>query len=1273
MATRKVRLGIRRNTSRFNLEQLETRTLLTAAVFAQFGTEGQSGGEVAAPDAVADIEGDQTITDYYWADGRQIPLSRSTTKLAVAYKAGVDAALASASLRETGAALSKFDLDRDVAAAVQIFELKNAESNPKGSLESATLALDSRAEVAWVAPVFNAPETGTELVIPDEIIVALKPGIDPGKFFGPEFSSYRHLRGTTDQYVATLANGAGLAALTSANALAGSESVEWASPNFYQQFRLATNDPLYGDQWHLNNTGQTGARNDADSDVQEAWRFTGGSDDIVISVIDSGVQTNHPDLNTWVNPGEIAGNSVDDDGNGWVDDVNGWNFVDNNNAAAPNPSSDTNINDHHGTAVAGVAAAHGNNSAGVTGASQGARVLSARIFRGNNVALESSIAEAIYYAAGRTANGLGTWQAGTVLNASWGGGTPATAITNAFTWATSTARGGLGTPTLVASGNSAAGTSTNPGYIDYTLSGITSGNYIFEWRYIKNGSVSSGDDTAWLANVHFPDGSAQLFDTTGMPAGWTTSGSANWSVVDDPAHSFGTGRYVAKAGTITHSQETRIRSPQITVTTTSELRYSTWVSSQSGGDFLRLYYSTNGGSSFSEFSPFARSGVPTVISDVAYPANLSNVLAVGASSDWDYRSAYSQYGSALDVVAPSSGGYAGITTTDRTGTVGYNGASGTSGDYASTAASAFTGTSSATPLVSGIAALMLDVSPNLTAAQVHQALRDTAKKIGGNNGATAYSSGFNTYYGYGSVNAVSALYSVYTPSLAPNMTSLTDSGVSSSDEITNDRRPDFTGAVPAASYVRLLVDGVQRDAAQLGAGVTTYTLSPTTDLSDGNHSVTIKVSETSTSVQSNASPSLPITIDTVGPKVSKVYIDYTGTAGTPQLEIKTGSELNYKNETVSQQLMSARIGGVFDRVRLDFNESVDVQQADLKVLGDAGCGSPAPELPQDSGGFAYSESGGFFATWDMDLGVTDPTNNEDFFANQILLKLNADASGFVRDKAGNALDGDWTNPTAVADVSGNDTFPSGDATAGNDFEFRMTVLRSDINRDGNMNGQDINPFTDIMLGVSDTRLVQFDEGDLNSSGAANGQDISVFTNDILYGSWSFASWPGCGGGDSLMGGDGGGEEMMLAGGVSEGERRAAMAADFRAAIDSYLARGLTPNAENLAALYQVIEELEAAAESEGAEAAAAVVVANALRERGEQAGGDVTNRRAVAAARGRDVVLAISLRSVDAVHSEADVGISRLRVARRVMVAGRGDARIESGVAVIGSRSLMRA
>lgn len=327
----------------------------------------------------------------------------------------------------------------------------------EGTIAGLVNGLVHPGSVMEVLPVFVLTKSQSEAVLVDELIVSLKPGISASDYFAsrPEFASYVALQGTSDQFIATVAAGSGEVALDVLNSLRSDEQLAWIEPNFYQDWQkfYLPNDPRIGNQWHLENTGQGGGLPGADANLAEAWDvLPGGSANITIGIIDDGIAIDHPDLNPWVNIGEIPGNSIDDDGNGWIDDVHGWNFVNNNASSVPTTASDV-----HGTSVAGVAAARGDNAIGVAGASYNSAVLSARIFEGNAVASDANIAAALYYAAGRTANGLGTWKAADVLNNSWGGGGSSSAINGALNWGTTAGRQGQGATILFASGNTFGG------------------------------------------------------------------------------------------------------------------------------------------------------------------------------------------------------------------------------------------------------------------------------------------------------------------------------------------------------------------------------------------------------------------------------------------------------------------------------------------------------------------------------------------------------------------------------------------------------------------------------------------------------------------------------------------------------------------------------------------------------------------------------------------------------------------------------------------------
>lgn len=167
------------------------------------------------------------------------------------------------------------------------------------------------------------------------------------------------------------------------------------------------NDPDLKYQWHYDNQGNasiaTSARKGADINVTDVWsELTCGDPSIIVAVVDEGVKHSHPDLkdNMWVNEGEIAGNGIDDDGNGYIDDVHGYNFV------TDGPVEWTaDGNSGHGTHCAGTIAAVNNNGVGVagvaggSGSNDGCRIMSCQIFSGREGGTVMQSVNAIKYAA----------------------------------------------------------------------------------------------------------------------------------------------------------------------------------------------------------------------------------------------------------------------------------------------------------------------------------------------------------------------------------------------------------------------------------------------------------------------------------------------------------------------------------------------------------------------------------------------------------------------------------------------------------------------------------------------------------------------------------------------------------------------------------------------------------------------------------------------------------------------------------------------------------
>ena len=154
------------------------------------------------------------------------------------------------------------------------------------------------------------------------------------------------------------------------------------------------NDPQFGEQWHLEVIG-----------APDAWRVQRGSRDVTVAIIDTGIDYTHEDLaaNIWTNAAEIAGNGIDDDENGYIDDVRGWDFF--------NDSNDPQDATTHGTLVAGVVGAVGNNSLGVSGVSPEVSLLPLRAATPNGYLNLRSLVAAIAYAVDKDAD---------IINASWG-------------------------------------------------------------------------------------------------------------------------------------------------------------------------------------------------------------------------------------------------------------------------------------------------------------------------------------------------------------------------------------------------------------------------------------------------------------------------------------------------------------------------------------------------------------------------------------------------------------------------------------------------------------------------------------------------------------------------------------------------------------------------------------------------------------------------------------------------------------------------------------
>ncbi|MDI6799560.1 MAG: S8 family serine peptidase [Actinomycetota bacterium] len=274
----------------------------------------------------------------------------------------------------------------------------------------ALVGLDAKAQGLSLS---RAPLAGSALTsAAGEIIVKFIPGLTRQKREGLNKAIGARSKGFIEELGIELVESVD-ASLAEELVLAYRSSglVEFAESNGFRQAARVPNDPRFHEQWNLNLIG-----------APLAWDISTGSSEVVVAVIDTGIDLHHPDLaaNIWQNSDEIPANGLDDDNNGFIDDSYGWNFVDGNNSVADDDSNG------HGSHVAGIIAAVSDNALGIASLAQKCPVMPIKGLNRQGYGDDYKIAKAITYAVDNGAD---------IINISFGGSSRSEALLRAVEYA----------------------------------------------------------------------------------------------------------------------------------------------------------------------------------------------------------------------------------------------------------------------------------------------------------------------------------------------------------------------------------------------------------------------------------------------------------------------------------------------------------------------------------------------------------------------------------------------------------------------------------------------------------------------------------------------------------------------------------------------------------------------------------------------------------------------------------------------------------------------
>lgn len=380
---------------------------------------------------------------------------------------------------------------------------------------------------------------------------------------------------------------------------AASPDVEFVEPNYMLRTQAFPADPLFDQQWGLYNSGQFiggyAGTAGADLDAPQAWDIATGQNEVVVAVVDTGCDLNHPDLaaNIWTNPGEIPDNGVDDDGNNLIDDVHGWDFSDLDND--PQDASG------HGSHVAGIIGAVGNNELGIAGLAWRVRIMPLRFMNAFEEGSTADAIAAIEYALDKGAM---------IINCSWGSSSYSRFLRKVM--ANSNAL------FICAAGNNGRDTDYKPfypaGFEDDNILSVAASDQMDRLAGFSNYGTASVDVAApGVRILSLSHGRRSLWSEgfqAGLPGGWATGGDGDtWGAGGPPATTGASALAVNPSGNYSNDADTWALAPvqDLSNVSAGQLTFQIIGRSQSDVDYLSLQLSTDGSTWYP--SPLQMGGV----------------------------------------------------------------------------------------------------------------------------------------------------------------------------------------------------------------------------------------------------------------------------------------------------------------------------------------------------------------------------------------------------------------------------------------------------------------------------------------------------------------------------------------------------------------------------------------------------------------------------------------------------------------------------------------